>query len=116
MYKWNKKNIKWNYKIANKREFNGKGNVLGHAFFPNRNNDPLETQMDKDENWYSEIEKHIPKYQTKIFVVLVHEIGDVLSLENSDDFESIMYPYYNGSHLELSENDNDAIQSIYGTQ
>ncbi|XP_049809448.1 matrix metalloproteinase-14-like [Schistocerca nitens] len=98
------------------KDLDGKGNVLGHAFFPDINNNPVEIHMDDDEIWYLEMNTNTPKGQTNLFEVLIHEIGHSLGLRHSDDYGSIMYAYYNGSHLELSQDDIDAIQSLYGKQ
>ncbi|XP_049813823.1 collagenase 3-like [Schistocerca nitens] len=98
------------------KDLDGKGNVLGHAFFPDMNNNPVEIHMDDDEIWYLEMNTNTPKGQTNVFEVLIHEIGHSLGLRHSDDYGSIMYAYYNGSHLELSQDDIDAIQSLYGKQ
>ncbi|XP_049816309.1 matrilysin-like [Schistocerca nitens] len=96
------------------KDLDGKGNVLGHAFFPDMNNNPVEIHMDDDELKYLEIDKNTPKHQTNLFEVLVHEISHSLGLQHSDVYGSMMYAYYNGSHLELSQDDIEAIQSLYG--
>ncbi|XP_049816607.1 collagenase 3-like [Schistocerca nitens] len=139
LYKWNKKHIKWHYKGATKKvlhvtdaafkiwqdkidiQFKHDSNnpdILitnkrRHAFFPDMNNNPVEIHMDDDEIWYLEMNTNTPKGQTNLFEVLIHEIGHSLGLRHSDDYGSIMYAYYNGSHLELSQDDIDAIQSLY---
>ncbi|XP_049798132.1 stromelysin-1-like [Schistocerca nitens] len=109
MYKWNKKNLNWHYKGANKKEVqetdaafrlwqkyinilfnndNGQDDVLGHAFSPNINNDPVEIHMDDKEMWYLIINADTPKIHMNLFEILVHEIGHSLGLRHTDLYRS----------------------------
>ncbi|XP_049808976.1 stromelysin-1-like [Schistocerca nitens] len=96
------------------KSFDGKGGVLGHAFYPDINNNAVEIHMDQDEDWYFEIDVNTPKEKINFYAVLVHEIGHTLGLAHSTANTSIMYPIYNSSNIELSKDDILGIQSLYG--
>ncbi|XP_046986145.1 matrilysin-like [Schistocerca americana] len=98
------------------KPFDGTGGVLGHAFYPDINNNAVEIHMDQDEDWYFEIDTNTPKEKINFCAVLVHEIGHTLGLAHSAENTSIMYPMYNSSNIELSKDDILGIQSLYGKQ
>jgi hypothetical protein len=93
--------------------FDGKGNVLAHGFFPN-NNECLGIHFDKSENWYFGESSNTPDGQTNFYTVLLHEIGHTLGIEHSANNNSIMYAYYNGGINKLTQDDIWAIQYLYG--
>ncbi|XP_060527690.1 matrix metalloproteinase-25-like [Cylas formicarius] len=94
-------------------KFDGKGQVLGHAFFPNTNQKCMEIHLDKDENWYFGNDVPAPAPQTSLYTVLLHEIGHTLGLGHSNDSASIMYPFY-GSVNTLGLDDIAGIHRLYG--
>jgi hypothetical protein len=48
--------------------FDGKGGVLGHAFFPNEDNTPLEIHIDGDEKWYLKKDDSTSKIRQICFI------------------------------------------------
>lgn len=84
--------------------FDGPGNKLAHAFYPNSEFKGL-IQLDSDENWYYNF----------LFHVILHEMGHVFGLGHSSDKESVMYPYFIDKTLKkLNQDDCNAVGSLYG--
>ncbi|NXJ59101.1 MMP7 protein, partial [Rostratula benghalensis] len=90
--------------------FDGRGNVLAHAFGPG---DGIggDAHFDDDERW-SETNQEI-----NLFLVAAHEFGHSLGLDHSDNREALMYPIYSyvdPATFTLSEDDKQRIQNLYG--
>uniref|UniRef100_A0A8R1DIH5 ZnMc domain-containing protein n=1 Tax=Caenorhabditis japonica TaxID=281687 RepID=A0A8R1DIH5_CAEJA len=66
--------------------FDGKGNILAHAFFPRYGGD---VHFDEDEIWSPNKTSGVDLY-----AVAVHEIGHSLGLKHSSNYLSIMAPFY----------------------
>lgn len=96
-------------------KFDGIGGVLGHAYYPDETNSPIEIHIDADEKWYLKMDNQAPKNMTNLFVTLIHEIGHSLGLGHSNDPNSVMYAFYNTDDikLELQTDDIYGIQSLY---
>lgn len=92
--------------------FDGNGGVLAHASFPNNDN-CVEVHLDSNEDWYYEYDI-APESKVSLFAVLLHEIGHSLGLPHSKDVNSIMFGYYSGYVMELSQNDIDTTRNLYG--
>nr|XP_022345774.1 matrix metalloproteinase-19-like [Crassostrea virginica] len=86
--------------------FDGKGGVLGHAYFPTSGG----THFDDDEAWT------YLKEGTELKTVATHEFGHALGLAHSNEPDSIMAPFYKGydPEMKLHKDDIDGIQSLYG--
>ncbi|ABF70673.1 hypothetical protein [Trichoplusia ni ascovirus 2c] len=98
--------------------FDGKGKILGHAFYPNRHriNRGLagEVHIDADEQFYfNDKLENMSEYDDSInlHAILLHEVGHAIGLLHSANKSSIMYPYYGGSKLGVD--DFNGIQQIY---
>ncbi|NXN24134.1 MMP7 protein, partial [Nycticryphes semicollaris] len=90
--------------------FDGRGNVLAHAFGPG---DGIggDAHFDDDERW-SETDQEI-----NLFLVAAHEFGHSLGLDHSSNREALMYPIYSyvdPATFKLSEDDKQRIQNLYG--
>lgn len=93
--------------------FDGVGNVVGHAFPPPPGNEPFAgaVHFDSTEPWGIET----PSLSTKIDLVTVatHEIGHALGLDHSSVPNALMFPSYRGDHRFLSDDDIMGIRIIY---
>ena len=90
--------------------FDGPGDVLAHASFPNPyDKSQVFLHFDDDEHWVdSEVQN------VDLETVAAHEIGHTLGLAHSDDPTALMYPSYSGPHRSLDQDDIAGVQSIYG--
>ncbi|MDO6745597.1 matrixin family metalloprotease, partial [Tenacibaculum soleae] len=96
--------------------FDGTGGVLAHAFFPPPNGGSLAGDMHFDESEAWTISLRPSSLSPRdIITVAAHEIGHSLGLRHSDIAGALMFPFYNGSHRFLDNDDVEGIQSIYGT-
>jgi hypothetical protein len=90
--------------------FDGPGDVLAHASFPN----PYERSQvflhfDDEERWVDSATRNVD-----LLTVAAHEIGHTLGLAHSSDPDALMYAAYSGPHRSLSEDDIAGVQSLYG--
>lgn len=90
--------------------FDGPGDVLAHASFPNPYRDnPVFLHFDDDERWVDSDTRNVD-----LLTVAAHEIGHTLGLAHSSDTRALMYPSYNGPHRFLGDDDIAGVQAIYG--
>ena len=84
------------------------GGVLAHAFYPQNG----ETHFDDEERWVDRETDGID-----LTTVTAHELGHALGLGHSEVSGALMAPYYQGydPNFSLSDDDQRAIQSLYGT-
>jgi len=90
--------------------FDGPGNVLAHASFPNPyNNRQVFLHFDDDEHWVNSNTQNVD-----LLTVAAHEIGHTLGLDHSNDPNALMYPSYSRPHRFLGNDDIAGAQSLYG--
>lgn len=90
--------------------FDGPGDVLAHASFPNPYDDrQVFLHFDDDERWVNSDSQNVD-----LLTVAAHEIGHTLGLAHSDDPNALMYPSYRGPHRFLGQDDIAGVQSLYG--
>lgn len=90
--------------------FDGPGDVLAHASFPNPYDDrQVFLHFDNDERWVNSDSQNVD-----LLTVAAHEIGHTLGLAHSDDPDALMYPSYSGPHRFLGQDDIAGVQSLYG--
>ena len=90
--------------------FDGPGDVLAHASFPNPyDNSPVFLHFDDEERWVDSETRDVD-----LLTVAAHEIGHTLGLAHSSDPEALMYASYSGPHRFLTEDDVAGVQSLYG--
>nr|XP_012423402.1 PREDICTED: interstitial collagenase-like [Odobenus rosmarus divergens] len=88
--------------------FDGPDGNLAHAFPPGPNLGG-DAHFDEDERWT----KNYRNYN--LYRVAAHELGHSLGLSHSTDIGALMYPnYMYDGHVQLSQDDINAIQAIYG--
>jgi predicted Zn-dependent protease len=95
----------------------GDGDLLAHGFFPPPTRDNLagDVHFDAEDDWTTDIRTD-NKQPIDLFTVALHEIGHSLGIRHSEKESAIMYPEYKGSKRELTQDDIDAIQSLYGAR
>ncbi|XP_030762663.1 stromelysin-1-like [Sitophilus oryzae] len=85
--------------------------ILGHAYFPDLMSTTEEVHIQKSLSWYLD-EEPVPEGATSLLRVLTHEIGHVLGIAHSANYESIMYPSLVFENTtKLSQDDILAIQN-----
>ncbi|TKR81132.1 hypothetical protein L596_015061 [Steinernema carpocapsae] len=92
--------------------FDGKGQILAHAFFPRFGGD---VHFDDDEYW-SPSKSDLGGVD--LFAVATHEIGHSLGLKHSQNEHAIMAPFYQtytGDALHLNNDDIKALMVLYGS-
>jgi hypothetical protein len=90
--------------------FDGPGDVLAHASFPNPyDNSQVFLHFDDDERWVDSTTQDVD-----LLTVAAHEIGHALGLAHSSDPNALMFASYSGPHRSLGEDDVAGIQALYG--
>ena len=92
--------------------FDGPGDVLAHASFPNPYDDrQVFLHFDDDERWVNSDTQNVD-----LLTVAAHEIGHTLGLAHSSDPNSLMYPSYDGPRRFLGQDDIAGVQDLYGVE
>src|SRR5215216_5492590 len=90
--------------------FDGPGDILAHASFPNPYDDSqVFLHFDDDERWVNSDTQNVD-----LLTVAAHEIGHTLGLAHSSTPNALMYPSYSGPHRFLDDDDIAGVQSLYG--
>ncbi len=90
--------------------FDGPGDVLAHASYPNPYEDrQVFLHFDDSERWVDSNSQNVD-----LLTVAAHEIGHALGLGHSDDPNALMFPSYSEPHRFLDRDDIAGIQSLYG--
>ena len=97
-------------------DFDGKGGVLGHAYFP----EDGRVHFDDDE-FFNESGGTITWWGTSktyrsLSYVALHEFGHTLGLDHSDNEDAVMWPYARIGNSDLHEDDINGIQYPFGEQ
>jgi hypothetical protein len=90
--------------------FDGPGDVLAHASFPNPyDKSQVFLHFDDDERWVDSDTRDVD-----LLTVAAHEIGHTLGLAHSSEPDALMFPSYSGPHRFLADDDIAGVQSLYG--
>jgi hypothetical protein len=90
--------------------FDGPGDVLAHASFPNPYDDrQVFLHFDDDERWVDSNTRNVD-----LLTVAAHEIGHTLGLAHSNDPGALMFPSYDGPRRFLGDDDIAGVQALYG--
>ncbi len=90
--------------------FDGPGDVLAHASYPNPYSDnQVILHFDDTERWVNSETRNVD-----LLTVAAHEIGHTFGLDHSSDPNALMYPSYSEPRRFLGNDDVAGIQSLYG--
>lgn len=90
--------------------FDGPGDVLAHASYPNPYQDrQVFLHFDDAERW-----RNSETQDVDLLTVAAHEIGHNLGFDHSDDPNALMYASYSGPRRFLGNDDIAGAQSLYG--
>ena len=90
--------------------FDGPGDVLAHASYPNPYQDrQVFLHFDDSERWVNSATQNVD-----LLTVAAHEIGHNLGLDHSNDPNALMYPSYSAPRRFLGQDDIAGVQSLYG--
>ena len=90
--------------------FDGPGDVLAHASYPNPYTDrQVFLHFDDDERWVNSETQNVD-----LLTVAAHEIGHNLGFDHSRDPNALMYFAYTGPHRFLGDDDIAGAQVVYG--
>ena len=94
--------------------FDGPSGILAHCFYPPPNGGDIagDCHFDEAETW----SVNIPPSGIDLPTVALHELGHGLGLAHSNVSSAVMYAYYGGPRRELTDDDVQGIQSIYGAR
>lgn len=101
-------------------DFDGTGNSYAHAWYPPPNwpspgTGDGDAHFDEDETWTDQFRAGGGQ-PIDLLTLAGHEFGHSLGLLHNDiDTTALMYPYYNGSHRYLADDDIAGIQAQYGS-
>lgn len=92
--------------------FDGPGDVLAHASYPNPYEDrQVFLHFDDDERWVDSETRNVD-----LLTVAAHEIGHTLGFDHSKDPNALMYPRYSEPHRFLGKDDIAGAQAVYGSR
>src|SRR5215207_7273336 len=90
--------------------FDGPGDVLAHASFPNPyDKSQVFLHFDDDERWVDSDTRNVD-----LLTVAAHEIGHTLGLAHSSDPNALMFSAYSGPHRFLDNDDVAGVENLYG--
>jgi matrixin len=88
--------------------FDGPNGILAHAFYPPNG----DMHFDDAEDWTTSIRPNGTQ-PMDLVTVAAHEFGHAIGLAHSPVPGALMNEYYTGSHRYLSQDDIEAVQSLY---
>ncbi|KAL4232033.1 Macrophage metalloelastase [Mactra antiquata] len=100
-----------NHGDGSKIAFDEAGGVAAHAFGPGTYTISGNIHLDRDEEWTQSVN---PKSGINLLAVTIHQIGHTLGLQHSKDPRSVMYPAFVRTNLDLSIEDIENVQILYG--
>lgn len=92
--------------------FDGPNATLAHAFYPPPNINAGDVHFCDAEIWTDAV-RDAGGQPLDLVTVAAHELGHALGLAHSDDPAALMFPFYNGSHRFLADDDWLAITALY---